>query len=131
MAISNTKASLDFTAGIDAVSHLAKASEQPELPQTKRIIYFSDDAAPSHLAKLFRGFNSKQLIEKACRPSRQEYESSPADFSGVRAIEASQWLATLDTPIDTQLKEKAEALLQQIAEIELKTHIQRNLLKQV
>lgn len=127
MAISSTKASLDFSAGIDAVSHVAKQTQLPILPPSKRIIFFTDDAAPSNLAKLFRGFNSKHLIEKACRPNRQDSECS----DDIRAIDACQWLANADIPVATELKIKAEALLQQIADVELKTHIQRNLLKQV
>ena len=131
MAIDKATAALNFAGGINGVSYLGREQYQPKLPQTKRIIYFNEDAAPSNLSKLFRSFNGNNLVDKVCKPSGDEFKTFQAQFPEKRAIAALQWLQTLDGQIEPHIQQKAKAIIMQLAEFVLKEQVQRNLLKQV
>lgn len=131
MAVNKTQAGLNFSGGIQEVSYIEDSKRQPELPQTTRIIYFNQDAAPSNLSKLFRSFNGQNLVNKVCRPSRKEYELLNTGGSVRQAMSALQWLIDLETLIEPKMRQQAEATLAQIAELELKVQVQRSLLVKV
>lgn len=131
MAIDKAQTSLNFSGGIHEVSFLDRQKDFPQLPQAKRIIYFNEDAAPSNLSRLFRGFNGNQLVDKVCRPNRKEHEAVQAGFAGRQAIAAFNWIESLEDKIDPELKGKVEDIFKEFVENELKEQVQRNLLKQV
>jgi len=131
MVVNSAAAGLNFSGGIQAVSYANQEKSLPTLPKAKRIIFFNEDAAPSNLAKLFRCFNARHLINRVCRPNKKEYETLQANNSTRQAMATLEWLREIDAPVDPVLKQKAETILAQFAEVELKVQIQRNLLTQV
>ena len=131
VAINQTKSSLNFSGGIHSVTRLDRQADIPDLPQAKKIIYFTDDALPTHLSKVFPRFKGKSLVDKICRPCREEVEKLQADYSGRQALNALNWLKALDADIDSELRDAAEKILTESVELELKEQVQRNLLKQV
>ncbi|GLS24668.1 hypothetical protein [Marinibactrum halimedae] len=131
MVNNDTKATLNFSGGIETVSYLERQRDFPALPKAKRIIYFTEDAAPSHLAKLYQKFTSKCLLDKICRPQKQEFNTVENELSHQGALSAIDWLNTLEGKIPQPLAEKAQDVLKRIAELEITEQVQRNLLKQV
>ena len=131
MSISNVKSGLGFSSGIQEIS-FKERQQGPSLPaQAKRIIYYTLDAAPSNLTKIFRFFNSQRLLENVCRPAPRECENLAAEYSREPALAALNWLATMQGKVAPELYESAETVLRELAEIEMKGQVQRNLLKQV
>ncbi|VUD69234.1 hypothetical protein TDB9533_04601 [Thalassocella blandensis] len=131
MAVNSAKSSLNFSGGINAVSFLNKEKSQPNLPEAKRIIFFNEDAAPSHLSKLFNSFTGKTLLDRTCKPSKQEFLALQANFSGRQAMTVLQWFKSLERDTSLAKNQKIEDILTMFAEVELKEQVQRNLLKQV
>ena len=131
MKVNQTESSLNFSGGIHSVSYKERQLTELTQPQPRRIIYFTEDAAPSHITQQFPCFNARRLIEKECRPERKDYKTFQNNFSNTQALSALNWLKNETTQISHPLKDKALALLAELAETELKEKVQRNLLKQV
>ncbi len=131
MLSDKTKHMLNFQGGISKVSYLEYQSKNLKTPSATRIIYFNNHAAPSHLSELFKRSNGKRLLSKVCGPEKAELKSFNVCQSERQAMEAVKWIRNLEDQLDTELREKCKQIFIELAELELKDQVQRNLLKRV
>ncbi|WP_444927870.1 hypothetical protein ACJJI4_09445 [Microbulbifer sp. TRSA002] len=131
MLSDKTKHTLNFHGGISKVSYLEHEPENLKTPSATRIIFFNNHAAPSHLSELFKRSNGKRLLDKVCSPERSELKSFDVCQGERQAMEAVEWIRNLEDKLDTELREKCEQIFIELAELELKNQVQRNLLKKV
>ncbi|WP_444941500.1 hypothetical protein ACJJI3_03360 [Microbulbifer sp. ZKSA004] len=131
MLSAKSKDVLNFHGGISGVSYLEQQPTTRDLPSAKRIIYYNNNTSPSHLSELFKRSNGQQLLNKVCVPDRSDIQPSACYEGEKKALYALEWIRGLDCNLTAEIREKSEQIFMELAELELKDQVQRNLLCKV
>lgn len=120
---------IDFRFGLNDVSYLHLGVTEPKLPE-KTAMTFTLEPIASHLDALWSQFQGKNFIEKICAQSHRDLALALDLGSYNVAFSSLSWFEEQRPNLDPELAERARAILEELAGMEIECQINRKLLVQ-